>query len=108
MTARPPTFGVPVLHSPSDRGTDHVPSIRTARPTERIARPMRLAHVRDRHGPSGAAWRLVGASGGTGTAGPQSWIELEVARRRAVAADPRLAHNSVLHRRPIATLDDVL
>jgi len=74
---------------------------------------MRLAHVRDRHGPSGAPWRLVaaGAANGdpaTGDPAPRSWIELEVARRRAVAADPRLAHNSVLHRRPIGTLDDVL
>jgi len=69
---------------------------------------MRLAHVRDRHGPSGAPWRLVAAGGTTGDPAPQSWIELEIARRRAVAADPRLAHNSVLHRRPIGTLDDVL
>ncbi len=69
---------------------------------------MRVAHVRDRHGPSGAPWRLVAAGGSTGDPPSQSWIELEIARRRAVAADPRLAHNSVLHRRPIGTLDDVL
>jgi len=43
---------------------------------------------------------------GDGT--PARWLELETARRRAVAADPRLAHNSVLHRRPLTTLDDLL
>jgi fumarylacetoacetate (FAA) hydrolase len=66
---------------------------------------MKLAHVRDRHGPAGQPWRLVGALG-DGT--PMRWLELETARRRAVAADPRLAHNSVLHRRPLTTLDDLL
>jgi fumarylacetoacetate (FAA) hydrolase len=66
---------------------------------------MKLAHVRDRHGPAGAPWRLVAALG-DGT--PTRWLELDAARRRAVAADPRLAHNSVLHRRPLTTLDDLL
>jgi fumarylacetoacetate (FAA) hydrolase len=66
---------------------------------------MKLAHVRDRHGPAGAAWRLVAA---LGDGAPTQWLELETARRRAVAADPRLAHNSVLHRQPVTTLDDLL
>jgi fumarylacetoacetate (FAA) hydrolase len=66
---------------------------------------MKLAHVRDRHGPAGQPWRLVGA---LGDGNPMRWLDLETARRRAVAADPRLAHNSVLHRRPLTTLDDLL
>jgi fumarylacetoacetate (FAA) hydrolase len=33
---------------------------------------------------------------------------LEVARRRAIAIDPQLPHDSVLHRQPISTLDDHL
>jgi fumarylacetoacetate (FAA) hydrolase len=69
---------------------------------------MRLAHVRDRNGPAGAPWRLVAATGDTDEGSARSWIELEIARRRAIAADSRLAHNSILHRRPIGTLDDVL
>ncbi|MGZ8438993.1 MAG: fumarylacetoacetate hydrolase family protein [Candidatus Limnocylindrales bacterium] len=36
---------------------------------------------------------------------PPRWLDLEVARRRAVADDARLAHNSSLHRQPIDTLD---
>ena len=39
---------------------------------------------------------------------PTRWLDLEVARRRAVAADPTLAHDSVLHRQPVTTLDDHL
>jgi fumarylacetoacetate (FAA) hydrolase len=66
---------------------------------------VKLAHVRDRRGPAGEPWRLVAA---VGEGSPERWLELETARRRAVAADPRLAHNSILHRRPIATLDDLL
>jgi fumarylacetoacetate (FAA) hydrolase len=66
---------------------------------------VKLAHVRDRHGPAGASWRLVAA---LGDGAPTQWLELETARRRAVAADPRLAHNSVLHRQPVTTLDDLL
>jgi len=65
---------------------------------------MRLAHVRERFGPAGAPWRLAAAldaDGGT-------WLDLEVARRRAVAADPTLAHDRVLHRQPVTTLDDHL
>ena len=36
------------------------------------------------------------------------WLDLELVRRRLVAADPRLAHNSMLFRQPITTLDDVM
>jgi fumarylacetoacetate (FAA) hydrolase len=64
---------------------------------------MRLAHVRERHAAAGADWRLAAAldSGGR-------WIDLEVARRRAIASDPNLAHDSVLHRQQVTTLDDHL
>jgi fumarylacetoacetate (FAA) hydrolase len=62
---------------------------------------VRVAHVRERHGPAGAPWRLAAASGpGDG------WLDLEVGRRRLIAADPSRAHNSVLFRQPITTLDD--
>ena len=36
------------------------------------------------------------------------WLDLEVARRRAVAADSGLAHNEPVFRRPVTTLDDHL
>ena len=39
---------------------------------------------------------------------PENLLDLEVARRRAAAADPRLAHNAALYRQPISTLDDYL
>ncbi|MFL5779161.1 MAG: fumarylacetoacetate hydrolase family protein [Chloroflexota bacterium] len=67
---------------------------------------MRIAHVRDRHGPAGAPWRLAAAID-TGEA-PSSWLDLEPARRRAVGADPGRAHNSSVFRRPVTTLDDHL
>jgi len=67
---------------------------------------MKIAHVRDRNGPAGAPWRLAAAIE-PGTS-PRRWLDLEVSRRRAVAADPRLAHNAVLHRQPLTTLDDLL
>jgi len=63
---------------------------------------VKLAHVRERHAPAGAPWRLAAGLGDTG------WIDLDVARRRAVAADPNLAHDRVLHRQPVTTLDDHL
>jgi fumarylacetoacetate (FAA) hydrolase len=87
---------------------------------------VKLAHVRERHGPAGAPWRLVAAvpadgpgegpaavpDGGAAAEPPASdpvaWIDLEVARRRAVAADRNLAHDRVLHRQPVTTLDDHL
>ena len=40
---------------------------------------------------------------------PRRWLDLEVARRRAVAArGPTLAHDAVLFRQPVTTLDDHL
>ena len=67
---------------------------------------MKVAHVRERHAPAGAPWRLAAALDG-GEA-PAQWLDLEVARRRAAAADPRLAHNAALYRQPLTTLDDHL
>jgi fumarylacetoacetate (FAA) hydrolase len=63
---------------------------------------VRLAHVRERHAPAGAPWRLVAALA------EGRWLDLEHARRRAVAARPTLEHDSALHRGPITTLDDTL
>ncbi|MEP7158961.1 MAG: fumarylacetoacetate hydrolase family protein [Chloroflexota bacterium] len=65
---------------------------------------MRIAHARERHGPAGTPFRLMAALDPTGT----RWLDLEVARRRATQADERLAHNSVLFRQPLTTLDDHL
>ncbi len=62
---------------------------------------MRIAHVRDLNGPAGAPWRIAAAAGSG-----DAWLDMEVGRRRLIAADPRLAHNSVLFRQPITTLDD--
>jgi fumarylacetoacetate (FAA) hydrolase len=62
---------------------------------------VRIAHVRERTGPAGAPWRLAAAHG-------DRWLDLEIARRRAVAADRNLAHDRVLHRVPVTTLDDHL
>src|SRR5690348_15032535 len=70
---------------------------------------MRLAHVRERHAPAGTPWRLAAVTPTTPPgAEPGAWIDLEVARRRAVAADPKLAHDRILHRVPVTTLDDHL
>src|SRR4051794_12346041 len=81
---------------------------------------MKLAHVREIHAPAGAPWRLVAALAGEGDdrgdghgddgapAEPLRWIDLEVARRRAVAADRNLAHDQALFRQPVTTLDDHL
>lgn len=65
---------------------------------------MRIAHVRQRHAPAGTPHRLVAALDPTG----EQWLDLEIARRRAARRDERLAHNSVLFRQPITTLDDHL
>jgi fumarylacetoacetate (FAA) hydrolase len=64
---------------------------------------VRIAHVRERHSPAGTPWRLAAALDDHET--PAAWLDLDVARRRAVAGDARLAHNSVLHRQPVTTLD---
>jgi fumarylacetoacetate (FAA) hydrolase len=66
---------------------------------------MKFAHVRERNGPAGAPWRLAAA---VATDGSGRWIDLEIARRRAVADRPALAHDSALHRQPLTTLDDHL
>ena len=65
---------------------------------------MKVAHARERAGPVGAPWRLVAALDADG----RRWIDLEVARRRAVAADAKLPHDRLLFRQPITTLDDHL
>jgi fumarylacetoacetate (FAA) hydrolase len=65
---------------------------------------MKIAHVRPRHAPAGAPWRLAAALDPDGG----RWQDLEEARRSLAAADPRLAHKSVLFRQPITTLDDHL
>ena len=67
---------------------------------------MKLAHVRERNAPAGAPWRLAAAHEVGDT--PRQWLDLEVARRRAVAADTGLAHNELVFRRPVTTLDDHL
>jgi hypothetical protein len=64
---------------------------------------MKIAHIRERNAPAGTPWRLAAAL--VPMDQPATWLDLEVARRRAVAADPGLAHNSALHRSPITTLD---
>jgi fumarylacetoacetate (FAA) hydrolase len=72
---------------------------------------VKIAHVRERNGPAGAPWRLAAAlGGGDGRRAeePVAWLDLEVARRRAVAARANLAHDSSLHRQPISTLDALL
>jgi fumarylacetoacetate (FAA) hydrolase len=73
-------------------------------------RSMRIAHVRERHAAAGAPWRLAAALGGKAATEPEpaEWLDLEVARRRLVAADQGRAHNSPLYRQPITTLDDHL
>jgi fumarylacetoacetate (FAA) hydrolase len=63
--------------------------------------PMRLAHVRDRTAPIGTPWRLAAALDGEGL----RWLDLETARAVLGAADPRRAHNAVLYRQPVTTLD---
>src|SRR4051812_21241696 len=65
---------------------------------------MRLAHVRERHAPAGAPWRLAAAL----DADAATWLHLEAARRRAVVEQPNRAHDSVLHRVRVTTLDDHL
>ena len=62
---------------------------------------MRLAHVLERHAPAGAQWRLAAAL----DPGATTWLDLEIARRRAIVANPNLAHDSTLHRVKVTTLD---
>ncbi len=67
---------------------------------------MKAAHVRERNAPAGAPWRLVVALDAEDV--PQRWLDLEVARRRAVGARPSLGHDQALFRGPVTTLDDHL
>jgi fumarylacetoacetate (FAA) hydrolase len=67
---------------------------------------MKIAHVRETDAPIGTPWRLAAAS--EGGEAPKRWLDLEPVRRGQVQADPRLAHNSVLHRQPLTTLDALL
>ena len=67
---------------------------------------MKIAHVRELHAPAGAPWRLAAGLDGPGIG--LHWADLELARRRAIAIDPNLAHDSALHRQPVTTLDDHL
>ncbi len=70
---------------------------------------MRIAHVRERHAPAGAPWRLAAALGpGAGDDEPTDWLDLEIARRRLAAANPNLVHDRALFRQPLSTLDDLL
>jgi fumarylacetoacetate (FAA) hydrolase len=67
---------------------------------------MKIAHVRETDAPAGTPWRLAAALEGGDT--PRRWLDLEPIRRSQVQADPRLAHNSALHRQPLTTLDALL
>jgi len=71
---------------------------------------MRIAHVRERNSPAGFPWRLAAALDGlaAGVPEPSRWLDLEIARRRLAARDPNLAHDRVLFRQPLTTLDDHL
>jgi fumarylacetoacetate (FAA) hydrolase len=65
---------------------------------------MKIAHVRERNAAAGTPWRLAAAMDADGA----GWLDLESARRDLVAADAALAHNSILFRQPVSTLDDHL
>jgi fumarylacetoacetate (FAA) hydrolase len=67
---------------------------------------MKIAHVREAHAPAGTPWRLAAALDAGES--PARWLDLEPVRRGQVQADPRLAHNSALHRQPLTTLDALL
>ena len=62
---------------------------------------MRIAHVRERNAPIGTSWRLAAARDEAGN----QWLDLEQARQALAGQDPRRAHNSVLFRQPVTTLD---
>ncbi len=62
---------------------------------------MKVAHVRERNAPAGTPYRLAAALDPDAT----EWLDLEPARRRLVAADPRRPHEGSLFRHPISTLD---
>ncbi len=74
------------------------------RPAAARLQVMRLAHIREHHAPAGSPWRLAAAFDPDNS----TWLDLEIARRRANAADRNLEHDSILHRQPVTTLDDHL
>ncbi len=65
---------------------------------------MKIAHARERNAPQGAPYRLHVALDPEAT----RWLDLDVARRRALRRDERLEHNSILFRQPLTTLDEHL
>jgi fumarylacetoacetate (FAA) hydrolase len=65
---------------------------------------LKIAHARERNAPAGAPHRLFAAADDAAS----SWLDLDVARRRAIRRDERLAHNELVFRQPITTLDDHL
>ncbi|HET8776698.1 MAG TPA: fumarylacetoacetate hydrolase family protein [Candidatus Limnocylindria bacterium] len=65
---------------------------------------MKIAHVRETNSPAGTPWRLAAALDAHGA----RWLDLEEARQGLLVEDPRRAHNNVLFRQPITTLDDHL
>ena len=67
---------------------------------------MKIGHVRERNAPAGSPWRMAAALD-VGEA-PGRWLDLDVARRRAIIARPTLAHDSTLHRQRVTTLDEHL
>jgi len=64
---------------------------------------MKIAHVRERNAPAGTPWRLAAAR--DTAAEPRWWLDLEEARQGLLVEDPRRAHNAVLFRQPVTTLD---
>ncbi|CAN5238724.1 fumarylacetoacetate hydrolase family protein [soil metagenome] len=66
--------------------------------------PVKIAHVRALNAPAGAPLALAAAHDPDG----RQWLDLEVARRRAIRRDDRLAHNSVMFRNPVTSLDEHL
>ncbi|MBI3751027.1 MAG: fumarylacetoacetate hydrolase family protein [Chloroflexi bacterium] len=64
---------------------------------------MRIGHVRERHAPAGAPWRLAISAEREGP-----WLDADVVRRRLAVADPRRAHNSMLFRQPLSTTDELI
>ena len=67
---------------------------------------MKIGHIRERDAPAGSPWRLAAEIGPSEA--PECWLDLEVARQRAISARPTLARDSALHRQPVTTLDEHL
>jgi fumarylacetoacetate (FAA) hydrolase len=65
---------------------------------------VKIAHARERHAPAGTPFRLHAALDDAGA----RWLDLEVARRRALRRNEGLAHNELVFRQPVTTLDDHL